>query len=61
MTAAQLRLRSVERVLLAAGRSLAIGLHPVMAWRLRPALRTRMVVGYVVAGYALVLSVLLMF
>jgi hypothetical protein len=61
MTAAQLRLRSVERVGLAAGRALAVGLHPCIAWRLRPALRIRMVAGYVVAGYAAVFWALLFF
>jgi hypothetical protein len=38
-----------------------MGLHPFIAWRLRPAMRARMVVGYVVAGYALVLAALLFF
>jgi hypothetical protein len=61
MTVAQLRIRSVERVALAGGRALALGLHPLIAWRLRPALRTRMVVGYLVASYALVLGALLFF
>jgi hypothetical protein len=61
VTAAQLRLRSVERVALAGGRALAMGLHPFVAWRLRPALRTRMVIGYFVASYAAVLGVLLFF
>jgi hypothetical protein len=60
MTAAQLRIRSVERVALAAGRGLAIGLHPFLAWRLRPAMRTPMVVGYVVASYVVLLGVLLL-
>lgn len=60
MTAAQLRIRSVERLALAGGRALAMGLHPFMAWRLRPGLRTRMVVGYFVASYALVLGALLL-
>ncbi|HEY7169199.1 MAG TPA: hypothetical protein VH417_00055 [Vicinamibacterales bacterium] len=61
MTVAQLRIRSVERVALAGGRAFAMGLHPFIAWRLRPAMRARMVVGYVVAGYALVLAALLFF
>jgi hypothetical protein len=61
VTAAQLRIRSVERVALAGGRALAMGLHPVLAWRLRPALRTRMVIGYFVASYAMVLAALLLF
>ena len=61
MTVAQLRLRSVERVALAAGRALALGLHPFTAWRLRPAMRTGMVAGYFVAGYAIVLMALTMF
>jgi hypothetical protein len=61
MTAAELRIRSVERVAVAAGCALAVGLHPFMVWRLRPAMRSRMVVGYVVASYALVLGALLLF
>ena len=61
MTVAQLRIRSVERVALAAGRALAIGLHPFIAWRLRPATRTPMVVGYLVASYAIVLWALMLF
>jgi hypothetical protein len=61
MTVAQLRIRSVERVALAAGRAFAMGLHPFIAWRLRPAMRSRMLVGYFVAGYAIVLTGLLMF
>ena len=61
MTVAQLRIRSVERVALAGGRAFALGLHPFIVWRLRPALRTPMVVGYFVAGYALVLWGLLFF
>jgi hypothetical protein len=61
VTAAQLRIRSVERVALAGGRALAIGLHPFIAWRLRPTMRTKMVVGYFAAGYAIVLGALLFF
>ncbi len=61
MTAAQLRIRSVERLSLAAGRAFALGLHPFIAWRRRPAMRTRMVVGYFVAGYALALGALILF
>jgi hypothetical protein len=61
MTVAQLRIRSVERVALAAGRALALGLHPLITWRLRPAMRTPMVVGYFVTSYALVLGALLLF
>jgi hypothetical protein len=61
MTVAQLRIRSVERVAVAAGHALAIGLHPVIAWHRRPALRTPMVMGYFVVSYALVLGALLLF
>src|SRR5438045_1304124 len=43
------------------GRALAIGLHPMISWRLRPGARAPMVAGYIVAGYAVVLGVLLLF
>jgi len=61
MTSAQLRLRFVERLALAGGHALAMGLHPFIAWRRRPAMRAPMVVGYFVAGYAIVLWALMAF
>ena len=61
MTVAQLRLRSVERVGMAAARALALGLHPLVAWRLRPGMRAPMVVGYAVASYMFVLWALMLF
>jgi len=61
MTAAQLRLRLVERLAMAGGRACAVGLHPVIAWRRRPAMRMPMVAGYVVASYVIVLWALLVF
>jgi hypothetical protein len=61
MTAAQLRFRFVERVMTGAGRAFAMGLHPFIAWRLRPATRTPMVVGYFVGSYLVVLWTLMVF
>jgi hypothetical protein len=61
MTVAQLRLRFVERLARAGGRAFAMGLHPFIAWRLRPATRTPMVVGYFVASYLVVLWALMVF
>jgi hypothetical protein len=50
--------RQQERVALAMGRALAACCHPVAAWRRGSAYRLPMVVGYVVAGYAVVLAAL---
>jgi len=50
-----------DRVAIAAGRALAIGLHPLISWRLRPGARTAMVVGYFAVSYAVVLVGLLLF
>jgi hypothetical protein len=61
MTAVQICNRPGDRVAIAAGRALAIGLHPMISWRLRPGTRAPMVAGYLVAGYAVVLGVLLLF
>jgi hypothetical protein len=61
MTGAQLRLRFVERMTLASARALAVGLHPLAAWRRRPGVRAPMVVGYAVASYMFVLWALMAF
>jgi hypothetical protein len=61
MAAVQIRNTPGDRLAIAAGRALAIGLHPFAAWRSRPRTRAAMVVGYFVASYALVLGGLLLF
>jgi hypothetical protein len=54
----QVRPSAVERFI---GRSLAVCVHPVAAWRLRSvSARVQVVAGYALGGYVLVLTLLLL-